>query len=169
MKKKLPLELEALLNYFPLIDPPITLSEEVTHKFSAKNKPLSEKLIAEVFSRWDKLDEYTELVPCLQLPVDGPFYAIIYWKGALMSYEFILATLDEQGILINKKVIAGTISNGMSVKTSVATIDEDGCIYSMVGENQQDDSSYDPTASHGYKFEILPDGNISADAESHPT
>lgn len=166
MKKKIPLELEALLKHFPIIEPPITLSEEVTPKFSAENPPLSQKLIAETFARWDKFDEYTELVPCLQLKVDGPFYAIVYWKGSLMTYEYILATLDEEGILINKKVIAGTISNGQTIKTSVATIDEDQCIYSMVGEQRDGAEEYNPTHSSAYKFEILPDGDIHASKEA---
>lgn len=166
MKKKIPLHLEALLKHFPTIDPPITLSEEVTHKFSSQNPPLPQKLIAEIFARWDKFDEFTELVPCLQLKSEGPYYAIIYWKGSLMSYEYILATVDEEGILINKKVIAGTISNGQTVKTSVASIDEDFCIYSMVGENPDGNTDYDPSHSSAYKFEILPDGNIHASKEA---
>ena len=166
MKKKIPLELEALLTHFPIIEPPITLSEEVAHKFSSENKPLPQKLIAEVFSRWDSFDEYTELVPCLQIKCDGPHYAIIYWKGSLMSYEYILATIDEEGILVSKKVIAGTLSNGHTVKTSVATIDEDSCIYSMVGEYVDGQKNYDPSHSSAYKFEILPDGNIHASKEA---
>ena len=166
MKKKIPLELEALLKFFPIIEPPLTLSEEITHKFSSENKPLPQALIAETFARWDTFDEYTELVPCLQIASEGPYYAIVYWKGSLLSYEFILATLDEQGILISKKVIAGTISNGQTIKTSVATIDEDSCIYSMVGEYKEELGEYDPTNSNAYKFEILPDGNINASKEA---
>lgn len=161
MKKKLPLELEALLNYFPIISPPLTLSEEVTYKFSSENKPLPQKLIAETFANWDSLDEYSELIPCCQLKSDGPYYTIIYWKGSLLTYEYILANIDETGVLISKRVIAGTISNGITVKTSVASIDENGIIYSMVGEGK-DPSKYDPTDSTGYAFEILPDGSIDS-------
>lgn len=161
MKKKIPLELEALLEIFPIIDPPLTLSEEIVHKFSAKNKPLPQKLIEHFFANWDKFDEYTELVPCCQLKSEGPYYSIIYWKGSLLSYEYILANIDSQGILISKRVIAGTVSNGTTVKTSVATIDENGIIYSMVGEIE-DQKKFDPTKSTGFAFEILPDGQIDS-------
>jgi len=165
MKKNLPLHIEALLEHFPVIDPPITLSEEVAYKFSAQNKPLSQELIAETFSRWDQMDEYTELVPCCQLAFEEDFYAIIYWKGALLTYEYILATINKDGILIARKVIAGTLSNGQTVKSSVATIDEDSCIYSMVGEVVADSKTYTPTNSTAYKIEILPDGNIHTSKE----
>lgn len=159
MKKKYPRELEALLACFPPIDPPITLSEEVAYRFSRENKPLPQKLIAELFSAWHKMDEYTEIVPCFQLPMEEDFLAIVYWKGSLMSYEYILATLASNGVLINKKVIAGTISNGATVKSSVATIDEDGCVFTMVGEYNEGEQ-YNPQNSSGYRFEMLPDGTI---------
>jgi len=159
MKKKIPLELEALLELFPVIDPPLTLSEEVTHKFSSENNPIPQKLIEEYFANWDSFDEYTELIPCCQLKSEGPYFTIIYWKGSLLAYEYILANLDETGVLISKRVIAGTISNGVTVKTSVASIDENGLIYSMAGETT-DPKAYDPTNSTGYTFEILPDGKI---------
>ncbi len=165
MKKKLPLELEALLNHFPVIAPPITLSEEVTHKFSAENPPLSPELISKTFANWDTFDEYTELIPCFQLDTEGSFYALVYWKGSLLSYEYILITLTEENILINKKVIAGTLSNGVTIKTSVATIDEDLCIFSAVGETKVEDE-FDAQQSTAYKFEILPDGNIHTSKEA---
>ena len=105
------------------------------------------------------MDEYTEIVPCFQLPMEEDFLAIVYWKGSLMSYEYILATLASNGVLINKKVIAGTISNGATVKSSVATIDEDGCVFTMVGEYKEGEQ-YNPQNSSGYRFEMLPDGTI---------
>lgn len=159
MQKKYPPEVEALLDSFPTIDPPITLSEEVAYRFSRENKPLSQGLIAQFFSQWDTIDEYTEMVPCCQVATDGDFFALIYWKGSLMSYEYILATINPKGTLINKKVIAGTISNGATVKSSVANIDEDGCVYTMVGEIKEG-QPYDPSNSSAYRFEILPDGTI---------
>jgi len=101
MKKNLPPEVEALLSYFPTIDPPLTLSEEIAYKFSANNKPLPQALVVEYFSKWEKLDEYTELVPCCQLAFEEPFYAIIYWKGSLLRYEYILTTIKESGEVKN--------------------------------------------------------------------
>lgn len=159
MKKKLPLHLEELLEYFPPIQPPITLSEEIAYKFSTENKPLSEKIIAETFSKWEQMDEYVEFVPCCRLDLEEPYFALIYWKGGLMIYEYKLITLSETGELIDSKVIAGTVSNGVTVKSSVATIDTDNCIYTMVGETEGN-RKFDPSESTAFKFELLPDGKI---------
>ncbi len=165
MNAQIPQVLEELLQFFPEIDPPINLTEEVAISFSKHNRPLPQKIIDNNFKTWDTLDEYSELIPCFQLKLDGPFYAIVYWKGSIMSYEYILLTLDQQGLLVSKKVIAGTISNGASVLRSAALIDEDNCVYSTVGESSAEDKNYNPTLSKAYRFEILPDGHIKSSQE----
>ena len=167
MNKKLSPELEHLLSFFPNLDPPITISEEVIVSFSAKNKPIPQALIDTFFTRWDQFDEYTELVPCFSLKTHRDHFAIVYWKGSLMTYEYILLTLDMQGQSISRKVIAGTISNGQTVKKSVATIDEDLCVYSVVGETLATKKNYSAPNSKGFKFEILPDGNIRSSQEEN--
>lgn len=159
MKKKLPLHLEELLEFFPPILPPITLSEEIAYKFSKENKPLPEKIIAETFSKWETLDKYAEIIPCCQLELEESYFALIYWKGGLLTYEYKLVTMSEQGEVIDFKVVAGTVSNGVTVKSSVATIDEDNCIYTMVGETEGS-RNFDPSQSTAFKFELLPDGKI---------
>lgn len=167
MKKKISQKLSDLLQFFPTIEPPITVSEEVIISFSAKNKPLPQKIIEETFSKWDEMDEFTELVPCFSLETEAEYYALVYWKGSLLSYEYIIVTLDSEGHSISKKVIAGTLSNGQTVKKSVATIDEDLCIYSVVGESMVSNNNYDPKHSNAFKFEILPDGTISSQQEEN--
>lgn len=167
MSKKLSEKLESLLSFFPEIEPPITVSEEVILSFSAKNKPIPQVLIDEYFARWEKMDEFTELVPCFSLKTHRDFFALVYWKGALMAYEFNLITIDPNGNSISKKVIAGTLSNGQTIKKSVATIDEDLCVYSMVGEAIATDKNYKPTHSKAFKFEILPDGQIDSSQEEN--
>lgn len=119
----------------------------------------------EYFNVWENIDEYSEIVPCFQLKQDGPFFTIVYWKGSLLTYEYILANIDQNNILISKKIIAGTISNGLTVKKSVATIDENYGIYTMVGEQNLSERSYNPTHSSAYRFEIEPDGSISSSNE----
>lgn len=167
MNKKISKELESLLSFFPSLNPPITISEEVIVSFSSKNKPLPQSLIETFFTRWDKFDEYTELVPCFSLETHRDFYTIVYWKGSLMTYEYILLTLDGQGQSISKRVIAGTISNGQTVKKSVATIDEDLCVFTVVGETLASENNYNPPHSKGFKFEILPDGTIQSSQEEN--
>lgn len=164
MSKKISNELENLMSFFPNQDPPVTVSEEVIVSFSAKNKPIPQALIETFFTRWDQFDEFTELVPCFSLKTHRDYFAIVYWKGSLMTYEYILLTLDMEGNSISKRVIAGTISNGQTVKKSVATIDEDLCVYSVVGEASASEN-YNPTNSKGFKFEILPDGTIKSSQE----
>jgi len=167
MKKKISENLLELLQFFPKIDPPVTISEDVIVSFSAQNKPLPQKIIQETFSKWDQMDEFTELVPCFSLDTEADFHAIVYWKGSLLSYEYIIVTLDDEGHSISKKVIAGTLSNGQTVKRSVATIDEDLCIYSVVGESLVSQKNYNPTHSNAFKFELLPDGTISSQQEEN--
>jgi len=165
MNKKISKELESLLQFFPSLDPPITLSDDVIVSFSAKNKALPQKLIAQYFSVWEKMNEFTEFVPCFSLASNGNCYPIVFWKGTLMTYEFILLTLDAEANSISKKVIAGTISNGQTIKKSVATIDEDQCVYVVVGETSASKKEYSAPSSKGFKFEILPDGVIQSSQE----
>jgi len=165
MSKKISNSLEQLLDKFPEITPPITISEDSAVAFSSKNKPISLDLIDEYFNVWDSFDEYTEVVPCFQLNVPNDYYGLVYWKGSLLSYEYILLILSKEGTLISKKVIAGTISNGQTIKKSVATIDENLSIYTMVGEQEISDQNYNPTHSFAFKFEIEVDGTISSSQE----
>jgi len=165
MNKKISKELESLLEFFPSLDPPITLSDDVTVSFSAKNKALPQELVDKYFSVWEQTDEFTEFIPCCRLEPNGTCYPIVYWKGTLMTYEFILLTLDAEANSISKKVIAGTISNGQSIKRSVATIDEDQCVYVVVGESDSQEKEYSAPNSKGFKFEILPDGKIESSQE----
>lgn len=164
MNKEISNSLVQLLDIFPEITPPITISEDSAVSFSSKNKPISLELIQEYFTVWDNFDEYTEILPCFQLNVPN-YFGLVYWKGSLLSYEYILLILSKDGTLISKKVIAGTISNGQTIKKSVATIDENLSIYTMVGEQDVSDLSYNPTHSSAYKFEIEVDGTISSSQE----
>lgn len=165
MNTQPPLNLEALLHYFPKIQPPITLSEEIAHKFSSENVPLSQGLLAKYFAQWEDLDQFSEIIPCCQLESEYKFYTLIYWKASLLSHEYKVLTLSHKGSVIAQKVIAGMLSNGETIKETVATIDKDLCIYSAVGELSDMGRPYDPKMSAAFKFEILPDGNIFSEKE----
>jgi len=156
--------MQSFIEYFPEINPPITLTEDLAITFSAQNKPFPAQIIAEIMSQWEKIDEFTELVPCFKLATPGEFFALVYWKGSLMSHEYILITISKDFNLLSKKVIAGTISNGQTVKKSIANIDEQLNINAVVGESKVDEK-YNPQKSKAYNFEILPDGFIEASEE----
>ena len=167
MTRKISRSLNELLDYFPKVEPPITLTAEDAVQFSSSNKPIPSHLIAKFHSKWDEIDEYTELVPCFSLDVDQNFFTIVYWKGSLLSYEFILVTLDFEGEIISKKVIAGTLSNNQTIIQSVANIDENYLVYSMVGQDVVDSTSYQAKNSVAFTFEILPDGSILSEKEEN--
>jgi len=165
MNSRIPQFLEEILSFFPEISPPVTLSEEIAIKFSSLNKPIPTSILNESFSRWDSFDDFTELVPCFQMPVEGQFVAIVWWKASLSGHEYVLATIDLEGTLISKKIIAGTLTDGNRVLRSVATIDEDNCVFTAVGESDNNNLNYTPKNTMAYSFEILPDGVIQSKQE----
>jgi len=158
--------MQSFIEYFPEITPPITLTEDLAITFSAENKPFPAGVIAKIISQWEKIDEFTELLPCFKLVTPGEFFALVYWKGSLMSHEYVLITISKDFHLLSKKVIAGTISNGQTVKKAIASIDDQLNINAVVGESKIDDK-YNPQDSKAYNFEILPDGFIDASEEDN--
>ena len=166
MRNKKTPDLKTLFVSFPKIDPPFTISEDVLINFSADNKALSPEIISHYFGH-NSFDEFTEIIPCCQFEVADNFHTIIYWKGALMTYEFILMTLDKEGNLISEKVIAGTLSNGQSIIKSVAHIGEDFKIYVTTGENAVDAVELQPNKNAAFRFEILSDGDIQSSIEEN--
>lgn len=161
MKNKQP-SFEDLLSYFPEIELPINITEDLVFAADAHNKVLPPEIIESFILKWGdtEIDEFTEFVPVLKIKDTDEFHAIIYWKGGLMKYEYFLVTLDKAGNLITKKPIASTISDGNSVKKSVALIDEDMIIHIMAGENKSKDIDYNPSHSQAFNMEILPTGDI---------
>lgn len=147
---------------FPEIALPITLTEESHLNFSRTNSPLSQAMIHEyIYNIEDStFDEFTEFIPCLKLPATAGFHAIIYWRAGLMDYEYTLATFDETGNFLEKKVIAGTkILNGALIR-SVTTIDPDWLIYIVMGSSDLDDTQFNPTKNRSLNMELLATGEI---------
>lgn len=159
-----PKQISLLLEFFPEVSPPLVLSEDLALTFSEKNTPIPMDLIVNTISQWEEIDEYTEIIPCLSLIINDKHKAIIYWKGSLLSYQYTLITIAEEKEIVSRKIIAGTISNGLTIKKSVANIDEDLVIHSMVGESDVNEK-YNPHNSKAYSFEIRPDGQIATSEE----
>ena len=157
---KRPPALKDLVSFFPQIDLPITLTSEIHHVFSKENKPLPESLIRSFLHEEQTIDEYTEYVPCFRLPAMENYQPIVFWKASLMSYEYILATYQFDGLLISSKVIAGTKSNGNSLLKRIATIDEEGLILIAEGEGPLDERRYNADQSHTYQLEVTETGDI---------
>jgi len=108
----------------------------------------------------DEDEDLTEYIACIIIPDTKEFHAVVYWRGKLLEYDYILATYDKNGVLINRKVIAGVRSDGESIRRSVATIDEDWIINIIVGEQNQAEELYDPLKSQPMTMEVMGNGEI---------
>jgi len=154
------MSIKDFLKYFPKVKPPVTLTEDSNRVFSKKNKPFSIEATEEYLVKFEKeIDEFTEFIPCFRIIQIDNIHIIVYWKGGLMTYEYIMATLNKKGELISRKIIAGTKSNGETVVQSAATIDEDLIIHIMVGATNKG-KDYDPKDSKPMSMEVLPTGDI---------
>jgi len=153
-------KLEKILHYFPETELPVLISEDHLSEFESNSDPFPQVFIDEVLLDWEKdADEFTEFIPCFRLPKEEKFNAIVYWKGALLKYDFVLVTLDKNGELINKKSISSTIVNDNVIKKSVASIEPDLIINIIAGQTLDGDE-YDASVSKAFAMEILPTGEI---------
>jgi len=152
--------LEKILYYFPETELPILLSEDYLSDFEANSAPFPQAFIEEYLLKWEKdADEYTEFIPCASLPAEEKFNAVVYWKGALLRYDFVLVTLDKKGNLISKKAIASTIISDNLISKSVASIEPDYIINIIAGQSK-DGEEYDANLSKAFAMEVLPSGEI---------
>lgn len=163
MDKEPKISFKHFLTKFPEVELPVTLTDEVLRDFSANNDPLPPLMLAQFIlplEGVEEMDEFTEYIACLRIPKTLDFHAIIYWKGALMDYQYILATFTKKGELIDRRVIAGTYSDGSTLIKSVATIDNDWIIYVVSGKSAAQDPTYDATKSNAFNLELLANGQI---------
>ncbi len=151
---------EAFLSYFSEEPLPVTLSEENLPFFSSKNPVLPQNLIRKFLLFGDEPDAYTEYVSCCKIPGTKDIHAVVYWRGKLLEYDFILQTYNQNGVPLYKKVIAGIRSDGSNVKHSVATIDEDWIIHIIAGEQVNTEFRYNPLKSQAMSMELLASGEI---------
>lgn len=149
------------LRVFPEVKLPVVLSDESTLEFSRQNKPLSQGLIQTFIQPLeDHLpDELTEYIACFKIPDTKDFHALVYWRGSLMDYQYVMVTFDLRGEMIDRQVLAGTYSDGLTLTHSVATIEPDWNIVVVSGQNESD-SHFDPTSSTARALELLPEGYI---------
>lgn len=147
---------------FPLIELPVLLNEETHHTFSTENSPLPEAMIQEFILPIEdaNTDEFTEFIPCFQLPLKEEYHAMVYWRAGLMQYQYTLATFTKKGLFIDKRIIAGTFIRGETITQSVATINESFEIFVASGQSHTQSDEYDATSSTAYELEIAPDGQI---------
>lgn len=152
---------DKFLKFFPETKLPVSITEDTVSDFERQNDPLPEKLIEDFILPFDEdYDEYTEYTPGLRLSGTKDFQAIVYWKAGLMNYQYVLATFAKGGKPIDRKVIAGTFSDGHSIVRSVAQIDEDFSVNIVSGVAEGSDDQYDAEKNTTVELELLPDGRI---------
>jgi len=151
------------LDFFPVVELPVTITGDLHHTFSQRNEPFPRTVIDQYLIPLEQgnVDELTEFVPCFKLPNTFNMHAFVYWKASLMQYEYILVSISENGEIIDKKVIAGTSTDGDSLTTSVATIEDDFEILILSGHTQEDDfAKFTGAKSKATRLELLPEGQI---------
>ncbi len=153
--------LDALLEFFPTVQLPVTLTDETHLEFSSANEPLPALLIEQFILPYEleEFDDMTEYIACFRIPETHDFHAIVIWRAGLMSYTYSLMTFTKKGELIDKRVIAGTFYDGTHLTQSVATIDEDWEILVMTGQTIGNER-YNPANSRVTRLELLPEGQI---------
>ena len=159
--------LKQFFKFFPKVELPVTLNDEVVLDFSRKNKPLTPEAIAEYIAPNEKeIDELTEFIPCFRLPDTELYNAIVYWKGGILNYEYVLISYDLRGNFICRRSLATMFVDGDTIKKSVAQIHENGSIHLVAGQNHKDAKQYDPKMTKVYKLQIKQDGQVIFSDES---
>ena len=81
---------------FPPSELPVSLTLDSHKTFEQLNDLIPPDLVAHFIMQEDELpeDEFTEYLPCFRLPeaTTREYISLVYWKAALMRYDFILAT-----------------------------------------------------------------------------
>ena len=148
------------LEKFPVIELPVTITEDTHLEIGEANEPLH-SLMIEQYLASDGDDEYTEYVACFKLPKQKEFEAIVFWKAGLLVYEYILATYSRNGDPLAAEVIAGTTVKGELLIQTVATIDAALTVYMATGAAEVTTGDALDAADNKLKhLEILENGQI---------
>jgi hypothetical protein len=153
------------LSLFPPAKLPVSITLDSYKTFEQVNDLIPIDLASEFIIQEDELpeEEFTEFLPCFQITsrADQEFISLVYWKAALMRYDYILATYTKSGIPISRQVIAGTSSDGKSINQKVATIETDGDVQVIQSTQDASDMRFDPSQTKEIYYELAPSGHIS--------
>jgi len=149
------------VRFFPELPLPVVLAEENVHAFQRDNDPLPEDLARQYLHPLEpsEPDEFTEFLPCFRLAGTGEFHALVYWKGALLNYHFVLATFTRKGVLIDRRVLSGTSMVSGALLQSLALVDEDWRIRILSGMSSPNDD-FEAKSSTMLLLELQPEGRI---------
>ena len=148
---------------FPSVTMPVTLGETSHHAFSTENDPLSEAEIVQFILPAEGIaeqDEFTEYVPCFSIAGTESLIALVWWKAALLQYDYSLATFTAKGELIDRKVIAHTQVENGGVSRAVVHINEEWEMTILEGSSPDGDLLFDGTSSRTRYLELMANGEI---------
>jgi len=150
------------IEFFPLLKPPFSLLPDL-QQIPADPVPLPEILMDAYILPFegDEVDEYTEYIPYGKISGTKNFHALIYWKAAVMQYEFILAIYSNEGDLLAHAIIGGLRSDNEGILHSVSVIHEDLTITIAEGFTSAEGDLQDNPNTYTYQMAIKPDGSIS--------
>ena len=155
-------EFNNFLERFPEIDLPVTLGDEMHMTFSSENLPLQSLMINQHLLRAEdkEPDEFTEFIPCFRIKETISFHAIVYWRAGLLDYQYIMATFDKEGNVLDRRVLGGTHVEGDIITKSIPTIDSDWTIHVVSGQGKANENVYDSGTSTKFELELLPEGTV---------
>ena len=163
-KKEQKVSFSHFVEKFPELELPLTLTAESASHFSSTNDPFPPAMVRQWLLPFDAEpeNEYMEYVPCFRFMETDGFFALVYWKASLLTYEYVLITFTAKGEFIDKKVIGGTKADGDALVQTVASIDEEWGIYIVGGVSSATTGGFDPSESQSFQLELLPTGYISS-------
>ena len=122
----------AYLSYFPLVEPPVSITADSILDISRTNKALPYELLYEFVFPWREEKDLAEWIPAFSLPPEENYIAIVIWELDLLNYNCILVSYDEMGHVIQSEIIAQmAIDDSKQLNYQAAVIDEDRLIYTM--------------------------------------
>ena len=156
------MNLTQFIRLFPVLEPPLTLTDESIFAFSKKNKLINTETAVQYFGSFEKdfdESEDIEYVPCFRLNISDDFHSLIYWRASALNYEYFLVNLDKKNKVLDRKLIGGLIAKNDSILRLVVSIDIN-YIFFIAGSMANDDDKEAATDVETYSLEIFPDGTI---------
>lgn len=157
------------LECFPNIELPVTLDENTHHTFSQENRPLAPALIQHYIIPHlnTEVDEFTEFIPCFQIPSQPKFEAVVFWRAGLLDYNYIMNTYEKDGSFIKSYHIGGTKSDGQNIARLLCTIQPNLQIHMAAGQGDINQPDYSPTDTKVFKIELLDNGEAHIEMDEN--
>jgi hypothetical protein len=155
-------EFRDLVEQFPLVELPYSVTPESYNAIADERKPISEEIAVEFLNFEDEpYDEFTEFIPVSWLLGVDNFFALVLWRANLSGERYLLCTFDKEGQFIDKVHLAGTFYTDKGLSYAVGAISKDLRIFVKGGlDSMNVESIWDETDKTNIMYSILEDGTI---------